>query len=39
LAGLIQERTQVQPFADISEAAADYLLFFFGRGRLRTEAV
>jgi hypothetical protein len=33
-----RERMHVRHFGDIAEAAADYLLFSFGRGRLRTDA-
>jgi hypothetical protein len=32
-------RTHVRHVADITEAAADYLLFSFSRGRLRNEAI
>ena len=31
------ERTHVRHFTNFSEAAADYLLFSFGRGRLRCQ--
>jgi hypothetical protein len=34
-----RDRRHVQHFADLSEAAADYLLFSFGTGRLRCQTI
>jgi len=33
------ERKHLQHFTDFSQAAADYLLFSFGRGRLRCQTI
>ena len=33
------ERKHLQHFTDFSQAAADYLLFSFGRGRLRSPTI
>jgi hypothetical protein len=34
-----RDRTHVRHFMELSEAAADYLLFSFGRGRLRCQTI